>query len=92
MSDIEKRGSLSLLIGLLTSIGIIIILLLVIVYRKNKQIKKSLKEKVKEAMREKRKRQYLVHSNSLNRQASTSSIKLKFMKSHTCGIHIKFIL
>ena len=82
MSDNDhNRGSYYLLISLLTSIGAIIIVLFIVIFRKNRMRKKTLKQKVKEALREKRKRQYLLKSSTLNRANSASSIKLKFMKS-----------
>jgi hypothetical protein len=82
MSDNDhNRGSYYLLISLLTSIGAIIIVLFILIFRKNRMRKKTLKQKVKEALREKRKRQYLLKSSTLNRANSASSIKLKFMKS-----------
>ena len=74
----EKQDKYSLLIILLVLIGMLIIILFIFMYHRRKLRRKSLKQKVRDVMREKRKRKYMLRKNSI-KLINNSSIRLKIL-------------
>jgi hypothetical protein len=81
----EKQDKYTLLITLLVLIGMLIIILFIFLYHRRKLRMKTFKQKVRDVIREKRIRKYMLKKNSI-KLVNNSSIKLKILGNSDLNI------